>query len=117
MHDRHHLIPITRHAVTRLAVALDLDEFEDFLQLLFCRGGDSRLIAACADYHRGLALGVERARGAAQSYSNCTSCVARGSIYDEKVADVGDMGDVRGSVALGPDSLTPGRLVGASPDA
>jgi hypothetical protein len=44
LHDRHHLVAIARHAVARLAIALDLQELEQPLELIFRRRSHSRAI-------------------------------------------------------------------------
>ena len=56
LHDGHHLVPVARHAVSRFAVALDLRELEQTLELVFGSGSDDRAVLAGTDEDGSLAL-------------------------------------------------------------
>lgn len=62
LHDRHHLIAVARHAVSRFPVALDLDVLKKTLELLLRGRRDRRLIRAGADEDRCLAFRVQGGR-------------------------------------------------------
>jgi len=44
LHDGHHLITVARHAIARLAIALDLRKLKQTLDLVFRRGSHSRAV-------------------------------------------------------------------------
>jgi len=57
LHNRHHLIAVARHTISCFAVALNLHELEQTLELVFGRGCDNGAVLAGTYEHRSLALG------------------------------------------------------------
>lgn len=63
LHERHHLIAVLWHSISRPTIVVELDRLEDVLELVFCRRSHPRAFCSRTNKYWSLALWFQRCWG------------------------------------------------------